>query len=111
MSADTPFTVRDNPEAGRFEAWIDGEMAFVSYRPLGDALAITYTEVPAAFAGRGIGSRLLREVLGQIRERGLKVIPMCGFTASYIHRHPEFHDMLDPGPTHTHDAPDGESRA
>ena len=88
------FSAKDNPAEGRFEMWVDGHMAFVRYRPVGDALAITYTEVPEELKGRGVGSRLMRDVLDQLRARGSKVISACSFASSYIDRHPEYSDML-----------------
>ena len=32
------------------------------------------------------------KALTDIREQGSKVIPQCGFVASYIRRHPEYDD-------------------
>lgn len=87
----TPVT--QNPERRRYEMAVDGETAFASYFPAGDALAITHTEVPAKLRGRGLGSELLRGTLDDIRARGLKVAPMCGFVAEFIRSHPEYQDL------------------
>lgn len=69
-------------------------MAFVRYRQIGEAIAITYTEVPEELTGRGIGSKLMRDVLDQLRARGSKVISACSFASAYMDRHPEYNDML-----------------
>jgi uncharacterized protein len=57
-------------------------------------LTIVHTEVPSHLRGRGIGSVLARGVLQDIRAKGWKVIPRCGFLAAFIRENPEFHDLL-----------------
>lgn len=100
MSApETPIQLRDNTDAARFEARVGEHVAFASYHPLGDALAITHTEVPEALTGQGVGSRLMRHALDEIRSRGQRVVPMCDFAAAYIRRHPEYQDMVERGHT------------
>jgi hypothetical protein len=32
--------------------------------------------------------------LDLIRERGLKVVPVCPYAAAFIRRHPEYQDLL-----------------
>ena len=96
-NAATGADVRDNPELHRFEADLgDGSHAVAVYNLLSGKIMFTHTEVPEAFEGRGIGTALIRAGLGAARERGLKVIPTCPFFASYIKRHTEEHDLLDP---------------
>lgn len=86
--------VHDNPDAGQFEATIDGMLALAAYRLEGDRISFTHTEVPAALGGRGIGSALIGAALAAARERGLKVVPQCTFVAAYMERRPETQDLL-----------------
>lgn len=86
--------IRDNKEAGRYEYDVDGGVAFANYRMSPGVVTITYTEVPAALRGRGIGAELSAAVLQHVRNQGLKVIPRCGYFAGYIREHREFHDLL-----------------
>jgi predicted GNAT family acetyltransferase len=86
--------LRDNKAAHRYELDVDGGVAFADYRMAPGAVTVTYTEVPAALRGRGIGGKLARAVLDHIRAEGLKVVPRCGFLAGYIRDNPEFHDLL-----------------
>ena len=44
--------------------------------------------------GKGVGSRLVKEVLAHAREAGLRVIPSCKFVRSYLERHPDQQDVL-----------------
>lgn len=87
-------TVSDNPTMERYEAVVDGRLAgFAHYRMRPDGVAITHTEVLPEFEGHGIGARLARAALDDIRARGQRVIPLCPFVAAFIRRHPEYADL------------------
>ena len=85
---------RQNSELSRFEYETESGVALAFYRLADGVMTITHTEVPAAVRGRGIGSQMMRSVLTNIRAQGLKVVPRCPFVADYIHRNPEFADLL-----------------
>ena len=84
----------DNPARNRFEMDIDGALAFVDYRVMGDVLVVPHTEVPSALEGHGIGTKLVLGSLDLIRASGRKVRPYCGFYAAIIRRHPEYRDLV-----------------
>jgi uncharacterized protein len=86
--------VRDNTERHRFELDADGHVAFSNYKREGGVLTVLHTEVPAALAGKGIGSALARGLLDIARAQGLTVKPLCPFVAGYIDKHPEYADLL-----------------
>lgn len=86
--------VHDNPARHRFELVVDRHLAFSEYTLDGPVITFTHTIVPPALEGKGVGSRLVSGALGQIRARGLKVIPVCSFVRGYIERHPEWQDLL-----------------
>ncbi len=94
MSQD--IAVTNNESAGRFEAAIDGHVAFTEYRVLESGVLFPHTLVPEEMEGRGVGSALVREALDWVRGRGLKVMPVCTFVANWIRRHPEAHDLVHP---------------
>ena len=83
--------VRDAEAASRYEALIDGELAGVlEYRRnASDALLLIHTEVLPEFEGQGVASKLVHEVLADIRARGLKLEPLCPYVVAYIKRHPD----------------------
>ena len=85
-----------NSPPARFELDVEGHVAFANYRNLGGVIAITHTEVPSALRKRGIGSRLVLEMLAQIRAQNLKVRPLCSFARFVIAQHPEYGDLLAP---------------
>lgn len=85
--------VRDNPERRRYEMPVEGGTAFASYRADETTVFITHTEVPPALRGGGVGAALVKGTLDLIRASGRKVVPQCGFVASYMRRHPEYRDL------------------
>jgi predicted GNAT family acetyltransferase len=87
--------VKDNPARSRYELDLDGGPAVALYRSAPGVVTIYHTEVPPHLRGRGIGSALARGVLQDIRAKGWKVVPRCGFVAAVIRDNPEFHDLLD----------------
>ena len=84
----------DNPEETRFEADVDGHIAFVSYLRRDDTIFFTHTEVPRELEGRGIGSALARAVLDRARAEHWKVVARCPFIAKYVERHPEYQSLV-----------------
>ncbi len=89
-----PKDLRAGPARGRYEYPVEGGTAFADYIRQGDVLLITYTQVPDALRGRGVGAELVKALLDEVRAQGLKVVPQCGFVAAYINRHPATHDLL-----------------
>lgn len=87
-------TVRDNEAAGRYELDIDGALAIAAYQRRGNVIAFTHTETPSALQGRGVASALVKGALADVRQRGLTVLPLCRFVASYIERHAEERDLI-----------------
>ena len=86
--------VRDNKALSRFELDAEGGVAFANYRLTPSAVIITHTETPRSLRGHGIASELVEGALQLIRADGLKVIGGCGFVVDYLHKHPEFADLM-----------------
>ncbi|MDB5945094.1 MAG: GCN5-related N-acetyltransferase [Ramlibacter sp.] len=85
----------DNAAQSRFELRLGGRVAaFADYEVDGDSVRIVHTEVAPENEGSGLGSRLAKAALDEIRERGKRVVPVCPFIASYIERHPEYADLV-----------------
>jgi uncharacterized protein len=93
---DASLTVRDNTDEGRFEAVDESGVVagFAAYRRREGRVVFTHTEVDDAFEGRGVGSTLVRAALDAVRDEGVQVVPLCPFVRSYIHRHPEYADLV-----------------
>ena len=89
--------IEDNPGRSRFELHVEGELVgWAEYRPAGESVIVSHTEIDERREGEGLGSELVRGMLDRIRASGKTVIPTCAFTAAYIQRHPEYVDLVDP---------------
>ena len=49
--------------------------------------------------GKGVGSKLIKGALDQVRAEGLKVIAQCPFVNAYIEKHQDYADLLNTPPT------------
>lgn len=87
-------TVLNNTEKNRYELSVDGHLAATYYRIADGVITFIHTEVPDALAGRGIGAKLVKGALDQVRAAGLKVVPQCPFVRAYIEKHPDYADLL-----------------
>jgi predicted GNAT family acetyltransferase len=89
--------VLNNASEQRYELWVGEERAgVILYRSREEAVALLHTEVSDEFEGHGLGAKLVSGALDDIRERGLRLIPICPFVRSYLERHPEYADLVPP---------------
>lgn len=95
------------PEAGsmvvlnmsehRYELAIEGsdELALAYFRDGDNGYRVlTHTEVPFAFSGQGLGSRLARGVFDDARAKGIKLVLRCPFMGAWFARHTEYADVV-----------------
>jgi predicted GNAT family acetyltransferase len=87
-------TVSNNPAQQRYELAVDGHFAASYYEIADGVITFVHTEVPPELGGKGIGSKLIKGALDQVRAEGLKVIAQCPFVKAYIEKHPEYTDLL-----------------
>jgi uncharacterized protein len=85
----------DNKAHHRFELEVEGHVAKSFYRIENGVITFIHTEVPPELGGKGIGSRLIKGALDQVRANGLKVIAECPFVKAYIEKHAEYADLLN----------------
>ena len=87
--------IADNPAAQRYEARLGGRVVgFSEYRRVRGRVVFFHTEVDETFEGKGIGSRLAKGTLDDIRARGLAITVKCPFIAAYVKHHPEYGDLV-----------------
>jgi uncharacterized protein len=92
-------TVRDNPKELRYELVEDGSVVGeIRYRREHGAVALVHTEVDPVYEGKGLAGVLVEGALQDLRERGLRVIPVCPFVRSWLRRHPEYTDLISSDP-------------
>ena len=90
-------SLTNNADQHRYEISVDGTLAgYAEYNLLEGAVLFTHTEILEAFEGQGLGSKLARYALDDVRSKGVWAIPVCKFIAGYIHKHPEYIDLVKP---------------
>ena len=92
----TDVATSHHPEASRYEAHIDGELAGFAEYELTDTLVVfTHTQVEDRFEGHGVGGTLARFALDDVRASGSRaVLPLCPFIKSWIAKHPDYADLV-----------------
>ena len=91
-----PLTIIDNKEQQQFQVRTEGELAYLEYRFYKGDIALMHTEVPEKLAGRGIASALAEYAIKYAREHKIPVMVYCPFVASWLKKHPENRDVVDP---------------
>ena len=78
----------------RYELSVDGHVAATYYAIADGVITFIHTEVPPELGGKGIGSKLIKGALDQVRVDGLKVIPQCPFVKAFIDKNVAYRDLL-----------------
>jgi predicted GNAT family acetyltransferase len=90
--------VEDNPEEARYEARIGERIVGIAEYELPDdqgPITFTHTEVLPEVEGQGVGARLARGALDDVRRRGLHLVAECPFISSYLKRHHDWDDLIE----------------
>ncbi len=84
----------DNKEQNRYEYHIEEYHPHIEYKMKNGDIYLTHTRVPQELRKQGIGTMLVKDVLENISEKDVPLVPLCGFVASYIKKHPEWKKLL-----------------
>jgi len=86
--------IQNNSAENRYELNVEGHSAAAYYEIANGVITFVHTEVPPELGGKGVGSRLIKGALDQVRAAGLKVVAQCPFVKAYIGKHAEYADLL-----------------
>lgn len=78
----------------RYELDEQGLTSWADYQVRDGRLYILHVESPPALRGTGAAGRLMAALSADIREKGLKATPVCGYAAAWLRRSHEFRDLL-----------------
>lgn len=93
---DVNANVRCDESQQRYVLEINGkELGVARYRDDGERRVFTHTEIDPSLEGQGMGSKLVRESLDDVRRQGKRIVPVCGFVAAYIEKHSDWNDLID----------------
>lgn len=87
-------TVVNNEQESRYELQTEAGLALLDYMREDGRIALVHTEVPRTLEGRGLAARLVKAALGDAREQGLRVLPMCAYVKAFVAKHPEYESLI-----------------
>jgi uncharacterized protein len=82
--------ISNNEVEKRFEVWIEGNLSKLDYIKDGKNFVITHVGVHPDLRGQGVAGKITQVALDYAKANSLRVIPMCSYAASYIHRNPQY---------------------
>lgn len=89
--------VVDNTEMRHFEVRVGERLAIIEYQVQEKKYFLTKVDFPKKFKEQGKGEEMLRIALDQIRDTGMRAVPMTRFVKQYFKDHPEYKDLLPVG--------------
>jgi predicted GNAT family acetyltransferase len=96
VETESELTIVNNRAANRYEAALGGRPAgYSTYEEEPGRVTFVHTVVRPAFEGRGVGSRLAKFAIDDVRSRGLRITPVCPFVRAYLRRHHEYDSIVD----------------
>jgi predicted GNAT family acetyltransferase len=86
---------QETENKGSFYVEVNGEKkAEMTYSKAGtERIIIDHTEVSDDLRGEGVGLKLVEHAVNFVRDRGIKILPLCPFTKAALQKHPEWKDV------------------
>lgn len=90
-------TITRDDEAGLYDARIGGrEIGGLTFSERDGRVVLVAVSVLPQFRGQGAATGLIRHALDDLRTRGRKATVLCPIVRTFIDRHPEYRDVVDP---------------
>ena len=86
--------LRDVVAKGRLEMVEAGHVVFARYRRREGQLIIDHVEAPPALRGSGAAGRFMERLARLARERGERIVPICGYAETWLRRSAEHRDLI-----------------
>ncbi len=105
----TTVTIVNDQSNSKWDAYYGDDLAgVIVYEMNGPRLSLTHAAVRPEFQGRGVGTRMIADVLNEIRSQGRTATILCGVVRDFIDKFPEYSDVVD---AHDPGLPSSASRA
>lgn len=78
----------------RYEMPFGHLMVYANVRKDTNRLYIDYVFAPPELRGTGAAGQFMRELMDVVRTEKLKVVAICGYAASWLRRHSDYHDLV-----------------
>ena len=78
----------------RYEMPFGHLMVYANVRKDTNRLYIDYVFAPPELRGKGAAGQFMTKLMDVARTENLKVVPICGYAASWLQRHSDYHDLV-----------------
>lgn len=78
----------------RYEMPFGHLMVYANVRKDTNFLYIDYVFAPPELRGTGAAGQFMMKLMDVVRTENLKVVPICGYAASWLQRHSDYHDLV-----------------
>ena len=86
-------SLRNNEQKRRYELDVENQVVWADYQRDGERVVITHVEAPPALRGTGAAGRLMAALASEARSQNVRLVPLCGYAAAWLRRHPEHSDV------------------
>jgi len=83
-----------NEAEKRYEMPIGNLVVYANVRKDKNTLYIDYVFAPRELRGKGTAGEFMNKLMDVVRTEKLKVVPLCGYAASWLQRHSEYQDLV-----------------
>jgi predicted GNAT family acetyltransferase len=96
---DPRLRVVENTDLDRFELWRDQQfVGFEGFHRHGDGtVELLHTIIGEQFGRQGYARTLVTLLLRRFREEEVALRPTCPYVQEYLHRFPQYQDVIAPG--------------
>ena len=84
----------NNLSLSRFELKCGDYTAYADYALEGGVLRIRYVFAPEELRGTGAAGSLMAEIVAYAAAQNLKILPICGYAAAWLRKHPEHAGLM-----------------
>ncbi len=92
MSANNQITY--NEAAKRYEMPFGNLVVYANVRRDKNTLYIDDVFAPQELRGKGAAGEFMKDLMNVVHAERLKAVPRCGYAASWLRPHNEYHDLV-----------------
>ena len=78
----------------RYEMDEQGQTSWADYQLRDGRLYLLHVESPPALRGTGAAGRLMAALAADVKAKGLKITPICGYAGAWLKRSHEFRELV-----------------
>lgn len=83
-----------NKAEQRYEMPFGHVVVYANVRKEKHTLYIDYVFAPPELRGKGVAGEFMRKLMDVVRAENLKVVPVCGYAASWLERHRDYQHLI-----------------